>query len=263
MQSRQRTQTLKRCLLSLMVAKLELQNSFPPKATKRLLSSKIPKWEKIINWRDVRLGFVRPLDSESKIFSGRLDSYPKVVNQMHSAAVLIGMTPETEVIGVADGGIGLSEELKKQFPSMQFILDKSHFRDHLYDTAEALGVKREKRPAWVNPRLEQVSKGNFDDVLTELEAQNDKKPNKRLKRLIGYMKRFCGSLDYSRFKSEGYPIGSGEIESAHKSIPQKRLKIPGASWREDSINPMLSLRILRANGWWEDFWDSRTEDLAA
>jgi len=42
---------------------------------------------------------------------------------MYSAAVLAGMTPETKIIGVADGGIGLSEELKIQFFSMQFILD--------------------------------------------------------------------------------------------------------------------------------------------
>jgi len=25
----------------------------------------------------------------------------------------------------------------------------------------------------------------------------------------------------------------------------------------------LSLRILRANGWWEDFWDQRTEEVEA
>jgi hypothetical protein len=85
-----------------------------------------PKKEKIINWRDVRLGFVRPLDSKSKTFVGKMDCYQNVVSQMHSAAVCIGMTPETKIIGVADGGIGLSEELTRQFPSMQFILDKSH-----------------------------------------------------------------------------------------------------------------------------------------
>ena len=98
-----------------------------------------PKKEKIIKWRDVRLGFVRPLDSKSKTFVGKMDSYQDVVSQMHSAAVLTGMTPETKIIGVADGGIGLSEELKRQFPSMQFILDKSHLKDHLYETAEELG----------------------------------------------------------------------------------------------------------------------------
>ena len=46
------------------------------------------KKEKIIKWRDVRLGFVRPLESKSKTFVGKMDSYQNVVSQMHSAAVL-------------------------------------------------------------------------------------------------------------------------------------------------------------------------------
>ena len=222
-----------------------------------------PKKEKIINWRDVRLGFVRPLDSKSKTFVGKMDTYQEVVSQMHSAAVLTGMTAETKIIGVADGGIGLSEELKRQFPSMQFILDKSHLKDHLYETAEALGINQKDRPGWVKPRVRAISDGNVEAVLKELEEENDKNPNKRLKRLIGYIKRFYDALDYDNFKSLGYPIGSGEIESAHKSIPQKRLKIPGASWHADSIDPMLALRILRADDWWEDFWNQRTERLLA
>ena len=222
-----------------------------------------PKKEKIINWRDVRLGFVRPLDSKSKTFVGKMDTYQEVVSQMHSAAVLTGMTAETKIIGVADGGIGLSEELKRQFPSMQFILDKSHLKDHLYETAEALGINQKDRPGWVKPRVRAISDGNVEAVLKELEEENIKNPNKRLKRLIGYLKRFYDALDYDNFKSMGYPIGSGEIESAHKSIPQKRLKIPGASWHADSIDPMLALRILRADDWWEDFWNQRTERLLA
>ena len=222
-----------------------------------------PKKEKIIKWRDVRLGFVRPLDSKSKTFVGKMDTYQEVVSQMHSAAVLTGMTAETKIIGVADGGIGLSEELKRQFPSMQFILDKSHLKDHLYETAEALGINQKDRPGWVKPRVRAISDGNVEAVLKELEEENDKNPNKRLKRLIGYIKRFYDALDYDNFKSLGYPIGSGEIESAHKSIPQKRLKIPGASWNADSIDPMLALRILRADDWWEDFWNQRTESLLA
>ena len=222
-----------------------------------------PKKEKIINWRDVRLGFVRPLDSKSKTFVGKMDSYQNVVSQMHSAAVCIGMTPETKIIGVADGGIGLSEELTRQFPSMQFILDKSHLKKHLYETAEALGINQNDRPGWVKPRVREISDGNVEAVLKELEEENDKNPNDRLKRLIGYIKRFYDALDYDNFKSMGYPIGSGEIESAHKSIPQKRLKIPGASWHADSIDPMLALRVLRADDWWEDFWNQRTETLLA
>ncbi len=222
-----------------------------------------PKKEKIINWRDVRLGFVRPLDSKSKTFVGKMDCYQKVVSQMHSATVFIGMTPETEIVGVSDGGIALSEELRRQFPGMQFILDKSHLKNHLYETAEALGIIQKDRPGWVKPRVREISDGNVEAVLKELEDENDKNPNERLNRLIGYINRFYDALDYDNFKSMGYPIGSGEIESAHKSIPQKRLKIPGASWHADSIDPMLALRVLRADDWWEDFWNQRTETLLA
>lgn len=255
---------LDKILIELDGCEIRTAEFVPAKGTKETTPvHKNPKKEKIINWRDVRLGFVRPLDSETKMFAGKLDSYPNVVRQMHSAAVLIGMTSKTEIVGVADGGIGLSEELRKQFPSMHFILDKSHFRDHLYATAEAIGIKQKKRPAWVNQRIQMVSSGNVDEVLKGLEDDNKKKPNKRRTRLIGYIKRFRDSLEYDRYKSKGYPIGSGEIESAHKSVPQKRLKIPGASWQSGTINPMLSLRILRANGWWEEFWDNRTQDMAA
>ncbi len=222
---------------------------------------------KAIKWRDVRLGFVKPLDStfnsSSKLFVGKMDSYPKVVGQLHNGALLSGMGPETQVVGVADGGIGLSEELKRQFPNMQFILDKSHLRDHFYETAERLGIAQKERVKWVKSRLEAISNGEVGRIKEGLEEQYKQTPNSRLKRLIGYLERFIDAINYHDFKKKGYPIGSGEIESAHKSIPQKRLKIPGASWHPDSINPMLALRIIRANNWWENFWDERTNELLA
>ena len=37
-------------------------------------------------------------------------------------------------------------------------------------------------------------------------------------------------LKYAEAIAEGLPIGSGEIESAHRYVAQKRLKLPGAWW---------------------------------
>ncbi len=216
-----------------------------------------PKKIKLVNWRDVRIGFARPLQDADKTFVGRMDSYPVVVGQLHDAALMRGMTPTTAVVGVADGGNGLFEELQRQFPNMQFILDKSHLKDHFYETAEQLGIAAKDRPAWVNPRIEMVSSGKVDTVLEQLQKLFSENGNDRLRRLIGYLKRFKQCLNYGEFKQMGYPIGSGEIESAHKYVVQKRLKIAGASWHPDSINPMLSLRVLRADDYWEDFWDMK------
>ena len=146
---------------------------------------------------------------------------------------------------------------------MQFILDKTHLKDHLYETAEALEIDKKERVKWVEERIRKISNGEVEVIIKELEEQHKKNTIFRVKRLIGYLTRFSDALDYNRFKEKGYPIGSGEIESAHKSIPQKRLKIPGASWLPESINPMLALRILRANNWWKEFWEKRTEELLA
>lgn len=218
-----------------------------------------PKKRKIIQWRDVRMGLSRPLDSLSKTYVGKMGSYSDVVEQLFQASVLDGMSAETDVVGVADGGNGLKESLEVRFPNLQFILDKTHLKDHLYETAEELGISKQDRPGWVTSRLKAVSHGDVAQVKQELEEEYKKHPHPRLKRLIGYITRFYDALHYDAFKAKGYPIGSGEIESAHRSVPQKRLKLPGACWHPDSINPMLALRILRADDWWDEFWEDRTQ----
>jgi hypothetical protein len=218
-----------------------------------------PKKRKILQWRDVRMGLSRPLEAHSKTYIGKMGAYPEVVNQLFQASVLSGMSEDTTVIGVADGGIGLKEALEGRFANLQFVLDKTHLKDHLYETAEELGIGKDERPAWVHMRLKMVSQGDVAQVKQAFEQEYEHHPHPRLKRLIGYLTRFYTAVDYETFKAKGYPIGSGEIESSHKSVPQKRLKLPGACWHPDSINPMLSLRIIRANEWWDEFWDDRTK----
>ncbi len=76
----------------------------------------------------------------------------------------------------------------------------------------------------------------------------------RTRCLAEYLRRFHDAVDYENARASGYPTGSGEVESAHRYIPQKRLKIPGACWSPANLNPMLALRVLRENDWWDDFW---------
>ena len=55
---------------------------------------------------------------------------------------------------------------------------------------------------------------------------------------------------------DGCEIRTGSLEraAARERCPVKRLKLPGAWWHPDIVNPMLALRVLRANDWWDDFW---------
>ncbi len=151
---------------------------------------------------------------------------------------------------MADGGPGLKEALEAEFLTLQFILDKAHLLQHLYQGAEALKIGKKQRSNWVNYLLHLLEK----EPVTTVTQKMRRLEVKRIDQLANHLDRFQNSVQYQTFRSLGLPIGSGEIESSHKYIPQKRLKIPGATWHPDSLNPMLALRVLKANCWWQDFW---------
>jgi hypothetical protein len=208
-------------------------------------------------WRDVRVGFARGLHSVEKTYVARMAPYPVVTEQLFRAAVTQGLSSRTQVIAPADGGNGLREALEERFPGMRFILDRPHLKGHLFETAEALGYDGVRRHAWVDERIEAIDAGRVPAVLKRLKRQHTRTGSERLRQLIGYLTKFQDAVHYDRYRKLGLPCGSGEVESAHRTIPQKRLKLPGACWRPETINPMLALRVLRANGWWSDFWQNR------
>lgn len=214
-----------------------------------------------VEWHEVRLGLVGRIGSVDRTYIARMGQYPEVCSRLFRAAVIEGLSARTEVVAVGDGGIGLMEELKAQFPNSQFILDKSHLKSHLYGTAEAAGYSGKGREDWVIKKIDLLSSGQVDQVLEELTIENHYTPCDSMTNLTGYINRFKDAVAYDLFVSQGFPIGSGEVESAHRYIPQKRLKIPGASWKPSNINPMLALRIIRANNWWDDFWSKHTNQI--
>ena len=64
-------------------------------------------------------------------------------------------------------------------------------------------------------------------------------------------------MNYGDALKKELPIGSGEIESSHRHVVQKRLKIAGAWWKIGNANIMLQLRTARANGYWKEYWNQR------
>ena len=63
-----------------------------------------------------------------------------------------------------------------------------------------------------------------------------------------------GQFNYQNAIKDDLPIGSGEIESAHRYVIQERLKLSGCWWTAKHAMAMLALRVLRANGDWGSYW---------
>jgi hypothetical protein len=208
-------------------------------------------------WRDVRTGLVGPLGTKQRLYVCRLGSYREVCNQLYAAACGQGLTSRTDVVIPGDGAPGLREALQVPFPKAQYILDRPHLKSHFYETATELGIDESERAAWVSSHMKRLWNGNIRAVLKKLRTQQKDKANERLRRLIDYVERFKDCVHYGAYKARGWPLGSGEVESAHRYVPQERLKIAGACWHPDNVNPMLALRVIRANHWWDDFWQWR------
>jgi hypothetical protein len=215
---------------------------------------------RVENWRDVRTGFARPLaDQEQRLYVCRMDSYAEVCEQLVGVACAQGLSPRSQVVAPGDGAKGLCEAVLAAFPKAQYILDHPHLKSHLYDTATALELEGPARHAWVSGYLDQFWAGEVEQVLATWRQRHEDEPNERLRQLIDHVTRFEDCVDYGAYHERGWPLGSGEVESAHRYVPQERLKIAGACWNPNNVNPMLALRVVRANGWWDEFWQWRVD----
>ena len=181
----------------------------------------------------------RPVENkESRTFIARMGQYPELVSQLHSAAVDQGLSIYTLVFGVADGGNGLKEALEAQFTHFQFILDYAHFKQHLYQAVEAMELEPKWRSIWLNCSQDLIEGGRVKTIIS------------RLKHWAGQGKEVV--FNFAKYKeaissmcplSEISGVGlahrrAAKLKALIESIPQKRLKIPGATWHPQTINPM-------------------------
>ncbi|MBU53896.1 MAG: hypothetical protein CL920_34820 [Deltaproteobacteria bacterium] len=223
---------------------------------------KIQKKRRVEEYKEVRVGLVRSIDDVKKVAVAKMSGYPEICQQLFEASIEAGLSSKTQVVGIADGGNGLLEELQTHFPDMTFILDVFHLKENMYETADAMGFVEEEKEQWVKQRFSMIFKGKVEKALALMKEDLLKSGvNERLERLIGYIEKFKEGMSYKECKERGWPIGSGEVESAHRYIPQKRMKLPGAWWKKEHINPMLAMRVVRANGWWDSFWAEKDQLL--
>lgn len=90
-----------------------------------------------------------------------------------------------------------------------------------------------------------------------------------LRKEAGYFERNADAVAYAEYRRAGWSTASSEVESAHRHAVQSRLKIPGAWWHPEGVDDILALRMLRANGWWDDYcndqrraWRKRADRFA-
>jgi hypothetical protein len=176
---------------------------------------------------------------------------------LRACAIAAGFGTNTQLHGVGDGAPWIAEQFTTTFgPQASYLVEFYHVCDYL---AEAATICAPDAPqAWIETQKQRLKNNEGTEVLSQLydsveaeDVANDHAPVRACVRYVSNRRQY---LDYKGALEKGLPIGSGEVESAHRYIIQHRLKLPGAWWKAENVEPMLALRVVRANEDWDTYW---------
>jgi hypothetical protein len=94
------------------------------------------------------------------------------------------------------------------------------------------------------------------DLLAELPLKSRAELTAR-EELVERITKNAVRMRYPAYLRQGMQIGSGPMESMHKSGSQQRLKLPGARFTATTSQALLNLRMLELSGRWAEFWERR------
>ena len=137
-----------------------------------------------------------------------------------------------------------------------YLIDFYHLCEYL--SAAAPYCTSGDKEIWLKAQKEALKLSEYSRVLNELrphlEPSTTEDSQAPVRACHRYIKNRPEPLDYKTAIEQELPIGSGEVESAHRYVLQKRLKLAGAWWDIKHAKNMINLRTCRANDLWDDYW---------
>ena len=212
-------------------------------------------------WKELKVALVGTVVAEEPSPS---DSVPEVHTQaLRYSAVLGDVSAFTPVLLdlarrtrfgqatrsciTADGAPWIWNLADEHFPNSLQILDWYHARQHLSGAAQALFPNQPAAAtAWFQAHTADLFEGHLAPIVAELERAD-------LADTAAYFQTHQARMDYASFQKEGYPIGSGSVESAVKQF-KHRLDGPGMSWSRPGAEHMILLRAAVLDGSFDARW---------
>jgi len=216
------------------------------------------KKNRYCHWKEFRLATVN-LPGESSTHYGVTRGQPFEAGcLMYQTARQKGLDSTTRVHAVSDGAPWIAEQFEVQFGERHcFVLDFYHVCEYLAAAAKDLPEQMDPT-TWFQAKKSELKSGKSAGVIAELHqlAAADEVGGSALSVAANYLGNRKDQLGYERALAEGLPIGSGTVESGHRSVLQARLKIPGAWWAPENAETMAHLKVVQANQNWGSFWGS-------
>ena len=167
------------------------------------------------------------------------------------AAVAAGYGKYEETVVIGDGASWIRTLCTDIFPDAVQILDLFHLKENIYKFSNYIHNDKAEVVKWAETVISKIEKHYAVDealaCIPHIENLPDNIPNLRV-----YIENNRGKINYPLYSSLGYFVGSGAIESTHKTIVQQRLKRSGMRWGVDGAQALLTLRAKDESGRWSE-----------
>ena len=179
------------------------------------------------------------------------------------------------VCAVVDGAEWEQGFIDLHRPDAVRILDWGHAVEYLAPAAQAAyGVGTVRAETWLAQQRHALTHDDPQRVLAALralheevapltaapptdaapEGAEDTGPAAVITRSLEYLEKRETQIQYARFAAQGYPVGSGSVESANKLVVEARLKGAGMRWARGHVNPLVALRTVACSDRWAEAW---------
>ena len=140
-----------------------------------------------------------------------------------------GLERAEAVCAVTDGAEWLQGVLDELCPRAVRILDFPHAAGYVSQIGQAVAqAGTDLPPTWLDEQLHTLKHEGPTAVLEALRQLAAGHPHlEEVDAALAYLEKRVGQMQSPRYQAEGWPIGSGMVESANKLVMQARLKGAG------------------------------------
>jgi hypothetical protein len=154
------------------------------------------------------------------------------------------------LVFINDGAAWIREWIADNYPVAVSVLDYYHALEYLYEfAAKTFPDAPCEKEQWCDRQKELLLASGVKTVLDNISSSKAKEADK--KKITTYYRNNKERMKYGQYRNIGCGIiGSGAIESAHRTVIQKRMKLSGQRWSFKGAKNMLRLRVISMNRQW-------------
>ena len=208
---------------------------------------------------------------QTRSITATMGNWDRLGEYLSALADRRGYAYAKQKVFVSDGASGIRSLRERCFPDAAFILDWAHAAQHLYACGVAGFGPGSKAQDWVERQKQRLWEGRIPALLGQLtrlakqlgpppKGAADNDPRRILANNVEYFRTNRAGLDYPTFRRNGWPIGSGIIESTIKVVG-KRVKGTEKHWNLHGVEQTLQVvtHLMSDDGSWEAFWRPASE----